>query len=145
MASPTIHAAPLADLGALDVHDLYKLRVDVFVHEQDCPYAEIDEVDAAPTTVHYRALYDGGLAGTLRLFPSSAHGGVMHIGRVVTSPQFRGQGVAGRLIEKAIADAGGAQSYLEDWYGRFGFVRCGDEYLDERIPHIPMRREPLQH
>lgn len=149
MASPTVHAAPLAELGALDVHHLYKLRVDVFVHEQDCPYAEIDEVDAAPTTLHYRALYDGGLAGTLRLFPSSAHGGVMHIGRVVTSPQSRGQGIAGRLIEKAIADAGdvpieiGAQSYLEDWYGRFGFVRCGDEYLDERIPHIPMRREPL--
>ena len=74
----------------------------------------------------------------------------MHIGRVVTSPQFRGRGVAGRLIEQAIADAGdvpieiAAQSYLEDWYGRFGFVRCGDEYLDERIPHIPMRREPLQ-
>ena len=37
-----ITAAPLGQLAALDVHQLYKLRVDVFVHEQRCPYAEID-------------------------------------------------------------------------------------------------------
>ena len=41
-----ISAAPLGQLAALDVHQLYKLRVDVFVHEQRCPYAEIDATDA---------------------------------------------------------------------------------------------------
>lgn len=50
-----ISAAPLGQLAALDVHQLYKLRVDVFVHEQRCPYAEIDATDADPQTVHLLA------------------------------------------------------------------------------------------
>lgn len=143
----TISALTLVELRALEVHELYKLRVDVFVHEQDCPYAEIDDVDAAPDTVHFRFLVDGQLAATLRLFPSGAHQGVMHIGRVATAAEHRGKGYAGQLIRAALAAAGnrpieiGAQSYLEHWYNGFGFVRSGDEYLDERIPHIPMRRE----
>jgi ElaA protein len=33
----------------------------------------------------------------------------------------------------------GAQSYLETWYAEFGFVRDGDDYLDDGIPHLPMR------
>jgi ElaA protein len=33
-----------------------------------------------------------------------------------------------------------AQSYLQDWYVRFGFVRTGPEFLDDGIPHVPMRR-----
>lgn len=151
-ASPTpsvrIAASPLVELRALEVHELYKLRVDVFVHEQQCPFAEFDEVDPAPTTTHFRLLVDGRLAATLRLFPSAAHGGVWHIGRVATAPEQRGNGYAGQLLRAAIAAAGavpielGAQSHLEHWYGTFGFVRCGQEYLDEQIPHIPMRREP---
>ena len=50
-----ITAAPLGQLAALDVHQLYKLRVDVFVHEQRCPYAEIDATDADPQTIHLLA------------------------------------------------------------------------------------------
>jgi ElaA protein len=32
-----------------------------------------------------------------------------------------------------------AQSYLEQWYARFGFVRDGAEYLEDGIAHVPMR------
>ena len=35
-----------------------------------------------------------------------------------------------------------AQEYLADWYGRFGFTATGPGYLDDGIPHVPMRREP---
>ena len=34
-----------------------------------------------------------------------------------------------------------AQSYLAQWYARFGFVPDGPEFLEDGIPHIPMRRE----
>lgn len=34
----------------------------------------------------------------------------------------------------------GAQTYLEDWYARFGFERNGPDYLEDGIPHLPMRR-----
>lgn len=68
-----ISAAPLGQLAALDVHQLYKLRVDFFVHEQRCPYAEIDATDADPQTVHLLA-WDADtheLLGTARVFPAA--------------------------------------------------------------------------
>jgi ElaA protein len=33
-----------------------------------------------------------------------------------------------------------AQSYLQEWYERLGFVRAAEEFLDDGIPHVPMRR-----
>jgi len=36
----------------------------------------------------------------------------------------------------------GAQAYLEQWYGRFGFVTSGPGYVEDGIPHVPMRRDP---
>lgn len=86
---PTITAAPLAGLAPLDVHALYKLRVDVFVHEQATPYAEIDNTDAQPSTIHLLAWDSPAqeqaqahtqaptqdptprLLGTARLFPAT--------------------------------------------------------------------------
>lgn len=153
-------ASPLSELGPLDVHALYKLRVDVFVAEQNCPYAEIDEVDADPGTTHLLAWSTApdtrseGLAqphsrddlvATLRVFPTGDGDRVMHLGRMCTAPAWRGRGVAGELIRQALELCGdlpvdiGAQLYLERWYESFGFVRCGEDYLDGRIPHLPMR------
>ena len=146
-------AAPLVDLGPLDVHALYKLRVDVFVAEQDCPYAEIDQIDADPGTVHLLAWAGDGsrdeLVATLRIYGSGTSDGVMHLGRVCTAPASRGRGIAADLIRRALATCGdrpveiGAQRHLERWYGGFGFVRSGPDYLDGRIPHLPMRRDLL--
>lgn len=144
-----ITSSTLSELGPLDVHALYKLRVDVFVSEQDCPYAEIDETDADSGTTHLLARAPGQgrteIAATVRVFGED----VMHLGRVCTAPEWRGRGIAAQLIRRGLELCGdrpveiGAQAYLEQWYEQFGFVRCGPEYLDERIPHIPMRRDLL--
>lgn len=144
-------ASALSELGPLDVHALYKLRVDVFVAEQDCPYAEIDEVDADPGTTHLLARVPGQgpdeLAATLRVYGA---GGVMHLGRVCTAASWRGQGVAARLIRMGLEMCGdrpveiGAQAHLQQWYEQFGFEQSGPGYLDERIPHVPMRRDLLR-
>ncbi|MFN3600194.1 MAG: hypothetical protein ACK4UY_02250 [Dietzia sp.] len=32
---------------------------------------------------------------------------------------------------------------VEGSYEQFGFLRCGPDYLDDRIPHLPMRRDLL--
>jgi hypothetical protein len=32
-----------------------------------------------------------------------------------------------------------AQSYLQGWYEKFGFVRSGAEFIEDGIPHVPMR------
>ena len=36
----------------------------------------------------------------------------------------------------------GAQKYLEKFYGSFGFVRDGEDYLEDNIPHLHMLRQP---
>lgn len=138
-------------MGPLDVHALYKLRVDVFVAEQDSPLAEIDQTDASADTTHLLAqVPDQGLAeaaATLRIVRAP---GVMRIGRVCTARQWRERGIASRLMRAALEMCGdtpveiGAQVHLEGWYQRFGFLRSGPEYLEGRIPHVPMRRELLR-
>jgi ElaA protein len=63
---------------------------------------------------------------------------------VATAPAHRGAGLAALLVEAALARSVGpvvldAQSHLCEWYGRYGFVATGPEYLDDGIPHVPMR------
>jgi ElaA protein len=33
-----------------------------------------------------------------------------------------------------------AQAHLQGYYGKYGFVVAGEEYLEDDIPHIGMRR-----
>lgn len=140
-----ITAGPLRDLTPLQVHQLYKLRVDVFVHEQQCPYAEIDDTDALDTTVHICAWSPTGeLLGTARLFPT---GGERQFGRFCLTPAARGTGLAQAIMGRALelgADRPlvlDAQAPLVDYYAGFGFRPVGELFDDEGIPHQPMRRE----
>jgi len=60
----------------------------------------------------------------------------------------RGRGLAARLMTAALEVAGervvvlDAQSHLVDWYAAFGFAPSGPGFLDDGIPHTPMRRDP---
>lgn len=151
-----ISAAPLGQLAALDVHQLYRLRVDVFVHEQRCPYAEIDATDADPQTVHLLA-WDADtheLLGTARVFPAAPADDApttgAQIGRFALAPAARGTGLGRELLQAAI-DLGermhpGQPLYLEaqaglvDYYASFGFTPTGEPFDDEGVPHQPMLR-----
>jgi predicted GNAT family N-acyltransferase len=145
VSEPRLRRARFAELTPLEVYALCRLRVDVFVVEQECPYAELDGRDVEPATVHLWFDVDGEVAATIRLLDN---GDTRAIGRVATAPGFRGIGLAARLMEQGIALAGdvpvtlGAQAHLEGWYERFGFRRSGDGYVEDGIPHVPMRREP---
>jgi len=138
-----IFNAPTRNLDIVTLHEILRLRQDVFVVEQGCAYPDIDGRDLEPGTVQFWA-GQGSVDATLRLLREPD--GTERIGRVVTAKAARGQGLAARLIEAAIAEtrspriALGAQAHLEQWYARFGFVRSGDEYLEDRIPHVPMTR-----
>ena len=141
--------APFAELTPHEVYGLLRLRVDVFVVEQECPYPELDGRDAEPATLHLWFEADGPhgpeVAATIRLLDD---GDSRAIGRVATAAGFRGQGLAARLMEEGITLCGalpitlGAQAHLEGWYGRFGFRRSGPGYVEDGIPHVPMRRSP---
>ena len=68
----------------------------------------------------------------------------------VRSHAASGPATAGEsaVIQAALASYGegplhlGAQAYLQGWYERFGFRQSGDGYVEDGIPHVPMRRVP---
>ncbi len=144
-AVPLLRRARFAELIAAEVYGLCRLRVDVFVVEQQCPYPELDGRDLEPATEHLWFEADGVPVATLRVLDD---GDEWAIGRVATAAGWRGYGLAARLNEEALGSYGdgplhlGAQAYLEGWYERFGFRRSGAGYLEDGIPHVPRRREP---
>jgi len=132
-----------ADLGAVTAYQLWALRSRVFVVEQDCPYLDLDGRDLEPGTRHWWVERDGVPVATLRVLDD---GDVWRIGRVATALAWRGHGLAARLV-RAVLDGAGeravvldAQSHLVDWYAALGFVPDGPGFLDDGIPHTPMRR-----
>ncbi|GIJ35888.1 GNAT family N-acetyltransferase [Micromonospora sediminimaris] len=145
MPDTQLHSASFAELDARTFHDLVRLRVDVFVVEQECAYPEIDGRDVEPGTRHLWLARDGAPVAYLRLLADP--GGVARIGRVVVAPTARGAGHAGRLMTAALAEIGDrpcvldAQSHLVDFYTRHGFTVSGPEYVEDGIPHTPMRRK----
>ena len=139
----SIFNAPTRNLDIVTLHEILRLRQDVFVVEQECAYPDIDGRDLEPGTLQFWA-GQGTVDATLRLLREPD--GTERIGRVATAKAARGQGVASQLMEAAIAEARSprialnAQAHLEGWYARFGFVRSGEDFLEDAIPHVPMAR-----
>jgi ElaA protein len=137
-----IEAVPFQALDAATAYAVWRLRQQVFVVEQDCPYPDLDGRDDEPGTRHV-LLRDGlDLIGYARVLDD---GKVWRIGRVVLAPEARGRGLADQLMRTALQVCPDrdvvmdAQSPLAKWYGTFGFEVTGEEFLDDGIPHLPMR------
>ena len=137
-----IHAAPTRELDAGTLHDVLRLRQDVFVLEQECLYPDLDGRDLDPGTVQVWAEdEEGRVVATLRIL---ADGGPVRIGRVATAMPARNRGIAAAMMAAALRETEGpvvlhAQSHLARWYEGLGFTVMGSEYLDDGIPHVPMR------
>lgn len=138
-------------MEAFSAHELYallKLRVDVFVVEQACPYPELDGNDA--DRLHLRLLDGQELLAAARLLIPAPEGTPARIGRVVVSPAHRGRRLGEALMREAIAvceaQAPGrdialsAQSHLTSFYASLGFAPVSEEYLEDNIPHVDMLR-----
>jgi ElaA protein len=144
-ASTTLHREWAADLTPDRLYALLRLRIAVFVVEQECPYQELDGRDLEPTTRHFWIARDQHEPlAYLRLLEDA--GGRFRIGRVCTATSARGTGLSRRLMEAALAEIGDRGAVLEaqvqvaDLYTAFGFRREGEPYLEDGIPHITMRR-----
>jgi ElaA protein len=140
---PTLHDATGPELTAAQLHDILRLRVDVFVVEQKAAYPEVDGRDLSPDTRHLWFEDSRGVTSYLRVLLDPD--GVRRIGRVVTAAHARGGGLAARLMDAALTVPGeyvlDAQTYVQGFYARYGFVAEGAEYTDDDgIPHITMRR-----
>ena len=142
----------------LSVHELYeilKLRVSVFVVEQNCPYPELDDKDQSAYHLFIRD--NGNIVSYMRVFFNEVYANpyledsdilfnIAAIGRVVSS--VRRKGYATELLKIAITVAKEkfgaehivleAQTYAKALYEKVGFVQTSEEFLEDGIPHIQM-------
>ena len=131
----------------LDIDTLYKilqLRQSIFIVEQNCPYLDADGLD--PATFHLMGYADEQLCAYARIFPPKENR--IAIGRVIVAPSFRGQGLGYLLMKEAHQQAQrifgvqrffvSAQQHLAHFYQNLGYKICGNPYLEDNIPHVPM-------
>jgi ElaA protein len=133
------------DLPARTAYDVWRLRQQVFVVEQDCPYPDLDGRDLEEATRHVVLLdEDDRVVGTLRVLDD---GDWARIGRVVVAPEARGRGLAALLMDEAMVLCGDrevrldAQTGLTGFYAGYGFEVTGPEFDEDGVMHVPMRRE----
>ena len=136
-----IEAVPFQALDAATAYDVWRLRQQVFIVEQESVYPDLDGRDDEPGTRHV-LLRDGTrLVGYARVLDD---GDTWRIGRVVLAEEARGRGLGGPLMETALKVCVDrdvvldAQTRLAGWYEAMGFVVTGEEFLDGGIPHLPM-------
>lgn len=140
-----VQVASFDDLDPRTAYAVWRLRQQVFVVEQDCPYPDLDGRDLEDTTRHLVLLDDDRVVGTLRILDD---GGWARIGRVVVAPEARGRGLAALLMDEAIALVADrevrldAQTGLTGFYAGYGFEVAGPEFDEDGIMHVPMRRAP---
>ncbi len=142
-AGPRVRTCSFAQLDPGTAYALWRLRQQVFVVEQACPYPDLDGRDTEPGTRHLLLEEGRELVGCLRLLDD---GDALRIGRVVVAAGARGRGLAALLMEEAMRVVGDravrldAQLGLTEWYAGFGFAATGPAFDEDGIMHLPMAR-----
>ena len=132
------------ELSTDELYEIMKLRVDVFVVEQNCPYPELDGKDSSAWHVYFRE--NGVITAYLRVLDPGVSFRDAAIGRVISTR--RRQGLGTKLLREGIRVARErmnakairieAQTYARDFYEQQGFRQTSDEFLEDGIPHIEM-------
>lgn len=129
------------ELTLTELYAVLRLRSEVFVVEQNSIYLDLDGYD--DRAQHLIGRRNGELIAYARIFAPGVKYAEASIGRVITAATARGTGAGRELMSEAIARCQtpiriGAQSYLERFYGSFGFVRVSEDYIEDGIPHVEM-------
>lgn len=135
------------DLTAKELYEILRLRVDVFVVEQNCSYPEVDGKDLDAWHLWFED--EDGIAGYLRLLAPGVSFKEASIGRVIAKK--RRCGIGSKLMQAGIEKMKEiygdtdirieAQVYAREFYEKAGFVKVSEEFLDDGIPHIEMLRK----
>ena len=135
-----------SELGPEELYAVLRLRSEVFVVEQNCVFLDMDNKDQL--SHHLMGWQDDVLVAYARIVPPGISYAEFSIGRIVSSPKVRNQGIGRVLVSKGIDLAYtlhgkgiiriGAQYYLRGFYESFGFEKAGEIYLEDGIQHIEM-------
>lgn len=133
-------------LNVNELYDLLRLRSEVFVVEQNCVFLDQDNKDQQ--CYHLLLYADDKLAAYSRLVPAGISYTEVSIGRVITSPDFRGSGLGKKIMQLAIQGCQdlfglvdiriGAQIYALPFYQSLGFIIAGEVYDEDGIEHVEM-------
>jgi ElaA protein len=138
-----------SQLTKKQLYDLLKLRINVFVVEQQCAYGDLDDKDHDDDVLHVFN-YDGDkIVSYLRILPLGIkYQDAVSIGRVIVAQAYRHKGLGHTLINQGIKLCQqifpntnikiSAQTYLIDFYQKHDFICQGERYLEDGIPHIDM-------
>ena len=146
----TLNVKRFDELTPDELYEIVKLRVEVFVVEQECAYMEFDDRDQ--NAVHVWLSDDEGICAYLRVLDRGVECEHVAIGRVITRMRGRGTGLGARIMtegKKIAREVFGAdhiyleaQTYAEGFYAKQGFRRISDEFMMDGIPHYKMLAEP---
>lgn len=135
------------DLTTDELYDIMKLRISVFVVEQNCPYMELDDLDRS--AIHIWLEDDDGIEAYLRVVDKNEYNKYVSIGRVIAVKRRCGYG--SKILSEGISAAKEyfnadkiyleAQTYAEGLYEKQGFRQISEEFLLDGIPHIKMLLE----
>ena len=138
------------NLAPAELYSILRLRNEVFIVEQNCPYQDLDNKDLEAW--HLMGMEKDKLMAYSRLLAPGISYSESSIGRIVSSPVARKTGMGKKLMQESIEQIRilfqtdtiriGAQLYLKSFYEFFGFVQDGNIYLEDNIPHIIMLRKP---
>ena len=142
--------ARFGELGVDALYDALALRCRVFILEQG-PYQDPDGLDRQ--AFHLLGRDDAGrLQAYLRAVDPGAKYTEPSIGRVITAPEVRRQGLGWELMREGLARCEqawpgqgiriSAQAHLQGFYGALGFETVGAPYGEDGIPHVQMFRNP---
>lgn len=134
---------PFDKLTTQELFNIYKLRVDVFVFEQQCPYHEVDDID----TISHHIYLQNDNSKILAYCRMYKENDTFHIGRVIASERRKGYGT--QIMKTAIKFATEelnadtiiieAQTYAKNFYEKLGFTQTSEPFVEDGIPHIQMK------
>ena len=132
-------------LSRKEINDIFSLRSEVFVIEQECIYQDVDGKDEKAD--HVLLFVNNELVGYSRVFNENIYFKEASFGRAVVKKNHRGEGYGHLLVEKSLEHLKtnkqspikiSAQSHLKEFYSSHGFAAKGEEYMEDGIPHTAM-------
>lgn len=140
------HIKKFNELTTKELYEILKVRAEIFVVEQNCVYQDLDSKDEV--SYHLFLEENNQIAAYLRIIPKGISYPETAIGRVLTKEIYRGKGLSGEIVQRAINFITdtlreqeiriSAQAYLQKFYKDLGFEPTSDIYLEDGIEHIEM-------
>ena len=129
-----------------ELYSLLQLRSEVFVVEQNCGLSRCRW--KGPKSLHIIGKKDNIIIAYTRVFKPGDYFKEASIGRVVVAEKWRHLKYGHQLMVASIKAVEtsfskknikvSAQEYLEKFYNNLGFIKSGESYLEDGIPHIAM-------